>query len=75
MARKTTIITISLPNNLLQELDAVKAEEYRNRSDLVAASIRLYLRARTYARQEIEHRFKTAQGEEGVGGTVPSSNP
>jgi metal-responsive CopG/Arc/MetJ family transcriptional regulator len=58
MARKTTIVAISLPNDLLQEVEAVRAEEYFTRSELITAGVRLYLRARAHARQEIDQRVE-----------------
>jgi CopG family transcriptional regulator / antitoxin EndoAI len=43
---ETKRIMISLPNNLLQEVDGIVASENRTRSDFIREAMRLYLQDR-----------------------------
>ena len=43
---ETKRIMISLPNNLLQEVDGIVATENRTRSDFIREAMRLYLQER-----------------------------
>ncbi|UMZ74881.1 CopG family ribbon-helix-helix protein [Natranaerofaba carboxydovora] len=43
---KTKRVMISVPNNLLQEVDGIVSSEKRNRSELIREAMRLYIRER-----------------------------
>lgn len=43
----TTVINISLPNNLLSEADRVAKKEFRTRSDLFREALRRYIQNRS----------------------------
>ncbi len=46
MARVTETFTISIPPEMAEELERVRKEEYRTRSELIREALRLYFRVR-----------------------------
>ena len=47
-------VMISLPNEFLEHIDAVAAEEHRTRSELVREAVRLYIAVRRSPRRPLD---------------------
>ncbi|UOF92124.1 ribbon-helix-helix protein, CopG family [Fodinisporobacter ferrooxydans] len=56
MLSETKRIMISIPNNLLQEVDGIVEMEHSNRSELIRQAMRLYLteRKKRYIRESMQ---------------------
>ncbi len=60
---ETKRVMISLPNNLLQEVDGIVSSDKRNRSELIREAMRLYIRERK--KDEIRQKMQKGYREMG----------